>query len=75
MRKITLLFVFITSLCFTQTGIITRGPAMGLWFSAARTIDCDSCDPVINLSYDLMTSAGFEIGLLKIRAQFCTQAE
>ena len=63
MRKITLLFVFITSLCFTQTGIITRGPAMGLWFLVERQIECDNCNPVIELSYDIMTRAGFEIGL------------
>ena len=63
MKKIALLSIFITGICFTQTGIVTRGPAMGLWFTAARTIECDGCEPAIDLSYDIMTSSGFEIGL------------
>ena len=66
MKKILILCLFIISICFTQTGMITpKGEeGFGVWFhAAAYNIEYDDANPEFDLSFGYMMDNVIEVGL------------
>ena len=60
-----LIISIIIGYCFTNTGFLADKDysAFGIWANVSRTIDCDDCEEIKEVSLDYMTSVGVEIGL------------